>query len=460
MTCTRRLTWFVLILTALALPYGMAAAQQADAVDADAEAVEKPNYDHLLSTEWWMNEEYGISLRPPLKSRVLEMDADDALLRILGDGGYKVNLYVKSSKTDVSPIAARDLTLSRLQKSSMVKQILLQEDDMTVGGRTAASVYFRTTSGKSGARMVAQVFFSINPKTLAMLQFEVPDIHYRETAEIFTALLAELNVAAPEEMTRQREAEMDRGEAWLKSITPEAMEAAVQPEQYFLISNDKGVTGYVVIYQRMVEDKIARGVSVRLLALLETPTQDILSKSHFFIGADHKDEYWSTEVTLRSTGKPKTNINSPTANLPDKVWRESGERAEVDGKMLVRIKRDTPAGAQVIDGPMPPKAYLSQAEAYLLDRLLPHDVAATYGFIAYSGNTGKMTYRTETVKPTTTGSEIRSRATPGQPEQLSYYNKKGELLGRVLPNGHTIKPCSFNELKAAFPSRIKDLAAD
>jgi hypothetical protein len=481
MTLTRRLStlaFTLALLSALAMPVAaqMRAAGKDDGKPkglleedprlkkVDEGEAKSDNHNDVLSDKRWWSEEHGISLRPPLNSRIIELDADDALVRIVGDGGYTIRLYVKQSKSAASAVAARDMTLASLHKASVIQKVLLkseEKDKPQVDGRPAALLYYRTMPAKNGAaRMVAQTYFNINDRTIAMLQFDVPDLQYRDTARIYQGLVSELRVEDPEKLVLKREEELARGDAWLKTLTGNQLEAAIVPEQYFVMLDQTVPTGYVVIYQKKVIDDRAPGISVRLVALMDSPEQDMVIKSHAYISMDRQEEYWSTEVSIRSRTKTRSNINSPTNNLPDKTWRDSGERAVVDGKMMVRIKRDTPAGEQIVDGEVPPKAYLSQAETYMLDKLLPHDVDTTYGFIAYSGTSGRMTMRTDEVTRTPEGALVTSITVPNQPAQVSHFDRMGKLLGRSLANGHVIRPTTMEELKKLWPDRFTTPQAD
>ena len=58
--------------------------------------------ENLLDTVRWREHSHGLSLRPPLGSRLVSQTADDALVRFYGAGGDLIRLYIKKSNVELT----------------------------------------------------------------------------------------------------------------------------------------------------------------------------------------------------------------------------------------------------------------------------------------------------------------------------------------------------------------------
>ena len=107
------------------------------------------------------------------------------------------------------------------------------------------------------------------------------------------------------------------------------------------------------------------------------------------------------------------------------------------------------------------QGYISQVQTLLANRLLAthgwdesQGATLDIGLYAYDPSKTKLAYRTIRAQRDGQGStKITTRPSPGQAEQTSLLDRQGNLIERVLPNGHTLVRTNKKHIKALWSNR-------
>jgi len=458
----------------------------------------------LLSEQRWRENSYGLSLRPPVASRMLTANMTDAAVcRIAGEGNYFIEASIKTRES-AEAIAMkwnrddRDLS-GRRDASQAVRSYFLTDDELRSGKRQQYSItevgdiavkqfaaarpdafllkpgmievntleqkrptvllYFKVPDAKRGPWIVGQSLTQIDAETIAMLKLEVPEANFANARPIFEAVLNSLKVESPAELRKQREELIANGEKWRATIDARKLQAGVVPEQWYRIREGKTELGHMRIVQSIDTQMNTRGVRIEMQAHYEANSQSFDTLANYFLSEDGEHEAWSIKTTTRA---PK-NSGAVGVGAMGLTVTETGAR---DGKSIA-VHRVTPKGEEDFNWdkpalamlgednkPLPdklprPLPFLSQVEVQMLDTLLPHKTPLKIGFYWYFPQASKIVLRTERVVPQKDGScLVYSRLSPEQEEQVSQFDARGKLVKRTLPSGQVLLPTTREELAA------------
>lgn len=411
-----------------------------------------------LALERWSERSYGLSLRPPLGARLVEMTADDAILRIFGPGGdYIITLSIRKSPVAVSIDKVMETSIAQLAIAQPAAR-LMSRKALKPAGRDGGALYLLMPETRKDPKpwVLGQGFMQIDPLIVAVLNLEVDAEKYQRIEPIFEALVMSMGVENPADLDRERQEQIDAAENWRKTINAKRRQMALVPEQWFRVVSGKNDVGYTRVRQSVARMMEQPGIQVEIQARVQVDDKVFESNSSFFLSEDGEKEVWSVRTSAKpisaseSGDSPAPNRKpavTPTRKLaaPDSFsWSETGLRAGNE----ITVNREMPTGTRTYKWQQPPRSYLSQAELFLLDSLLPRQQAATYGFYAYYSNTGRMAYRTERLVPESNGGfRIFSRPSPENPEQVTIFDAQGRMIRRELPGGRVMMPTTLEQVK-------------
>lgn len=394
----------------------------------------------LLGTKRWQEHSHGISLLPPLGSRLISQTADDAITRIVGDTGYTINMYIKKSSVDlgiqtITPKAIHQL--GTLYPSA----IILHQDTLHLHGRPGVVIYFKIPDKKRGDWVMGQAFIQLDPRTFVMLKLEVDNQRFQEARKIYEAVIHSVEMQDPEELDQLRAQQISNGEAWLKQLTPARIHQAIRPDEWLRIVENNQDIGYMCIKNKTDTSMGLPGVRVDIQTRFFLGKNIYDSTSNFFASDDGTQEFWSVRTTVRPIKPALAQKTNAPANVNS--WAETGVRS--NNKITVSLER--PSGIEKNEWQQPPQGYLSQIKVHLLDRLLGNQDSQVMGFYTYHPNSQKIVYRTTSVQTAPDGTiAIHARPSPEQDEYVTYYNPDGRFIKRVLPGGRSILPATQKEL--------------
>lgn len=408
------------------------------------------DHDAWLAPQRWREHSHGLSLRPPRVARLIEVTPEDAVARFLGEGGYTLDVFLKTLPTPLSMRQLLDQAAAQLG-TAHPSAVIVDQHQLELAGRRGGVIYFAIPDSSQGPWVKAQAFFYADDDTLAMIQLEVDQHAFDATRPIFDAVLHSLEVQDPAVLHRQRQQWIQRGIDWLETVPPQRWREAIQPQRWLRITENRVDVGYVRISQSTDTQMGLPGSRMDLQARVRVGDRAYDLISHCFASDDGSYEDWSTRSTLRPATPRARRVPPPgpgdhrgaAVQRDTFSWAETGLRSDAD----ITVSRETLSGIHQSTWQRPPKGYLSQLQVHLLGRLLPRDQAGEYGFYAYNTHTQQVSLRTERVVPAGDGScVIYSRPSLSQPEQAAHYDALGRLIKRVMPSGQVLMPTTQHEL--------------
>ncbi len=398
--------------------------------------------DTLLSTQRWHDRSYGLSLRPPLGSRMVSQTADDALVRFYGDSGYTIRLYIKKSTID---LAIENLLSTAIHQLGGVypSATILQQKQRAPSGMSGAVIYFRIPDQKRGPWVMGQGYVQLSNRIFAMLQVEVDLAQFEAVRELFEAIVDSIEVQNPQQLDKHRQLQIAQGQTWLKNMDPEHLRQAIEPDRWLRIIDHGVDTGYMRVQQRTDAQMGQEGVRVNIRSRMVLGSESYDSISQFFVSDNNDREFWSIRTTVR-----RQRNDPSTSKTMDRVHTQSWSETGIRSKDKITVSRETPSGVKEHRWQKPPLGYLSQARLHMLDQLIGHQDAKEMGFYAYHPGTQKIVYRTTRAQSVKDGSYVvYTRPSPDQDEQISSYAANGELQKRILPGGRVLVPTTIGQLR-------------
>lgn len=421
-----------------------------------------PALDQHLAQERWREYAHGISFRVPLGSRVTYRSSDDALVRVLGEEGYAVTLYVTESRQPTSLGTVVNLALQRRQAEAP-DAVSLAEAEVRIAGKPGALMYYRvpapsaalpgrTPAGGQPDLVLGQALLMISPTAFANIRLEATTDTFDKARPIYDALLRSITLDDPARLAQRRQDMLDRGSVWLQTVSFDTLAKSLVPEQWLRVTDSGRDVGYMKITQEAANEMGMPGVRVAYQFRIDIHDQAVDSLSSFFLSRDRTREVWSIRTTVRPLKPSSTSIARPGGAKPQppqplQTWAESGIRA----KDVITVTREGPTGGNKHEWKTPPESYLSQAETFLMAPLLPRRTAQDLGFYTYYPNSGSIVFRSDRVVPAADGTfAVYSRAAQEQPEQLTVYDSQGRLLRRELPTGQLVLPATRAQIAALW----------
>jgi hypothetical protein len=395
---------------------GLAAAQPAEQV---------PPRD--LADPPWQDKAHGISVRPPIGTRLVEQTADDYLLRIIDEAGkFQITVALKKS--------AADLTLEQVLRSAREQIKTFQPASDVVGSEVkkigqleGAIIYFRVPQPVGDDLLIGQAIGRIDAQRFVLMELRCVITAGPQYIPTFEAVTQSLSIANRGELAAQRRAALERGQAWRHSLSIEKLHKSLIPEQFFrLVENGRDI-GYLRVTQAQNANGVALhprpGVEVEVRSRIVAQGVTIDSRAAMYLADDDAAEVWTITTTYRQ--------RDARGQEQLRTFTETGART---GETM-EIAINGPEGLKKPKYKRPVVGYLSKVEAETIGQLLPRDRAGDYGFYWFDSRSGKMTFRSEQVTPTLSGFTLTSRPTPNAAALRATYDAQGRLLRKQLgPN--------------------------
>ena len=173
-------------------------------------------------------------------------------------------------------------------------------------------------------------------------------------------------------------------------------------------------------------------VRIQMRTLLDPSAKAVTdTDARYWMRWDRGREFWTVRTTARSGKTSKTSSQlgirtEPSAGMP----RPTLQVATVN----LDVPAEEPKRWNI------PTAYLSQAEALLLPRLLPRpDAPVDLGFYWFDARSGRMTQRMDRVRPSGAGFLLETRATLEAPFLEQRCDAAGQVERRAADDGTVIE---------------------
>lgn len=403
---------------------------------------------------------YGISLRPPVGTRMVRRTADDYAMRIADtDGRFLMSLKIKQSdkKLDLKTVTA---SFAQRLVTADANNNLVSDEDRAIAGHAATVTYYRINeivelkrgerAGKPQRMMLAQAIIQLDPLTFAVFEARCPLAEAPMVQPTFENVLKTIEIVDPKELEAERKKQIELGRQWRLGVRGEAIHKAMIPEQWYrMIGNENGRAtdyGWMRVQQGKSTQTGKPGSKVVIEARLRVGQFYYDSLGEYFLADDDTFETWSNRTTERPI-RPRP--NTPKDHRYPTVV-QTGVRT--GGKITIKSE-DPTNGVRQRHFLEPETGYLSQVESLMLPQLLPIS-RATYGFYFYNTQTGSVSYRTETVVPALGNFTLISRANPNAPDLRSTYTAKRALVGKQLDTkGAKLVPSTAAEVQQRWRLR-------
>ncbi len=398
-----------------------------------------------LDSQRWSERKYGISILPPIGTKIFLDSMSDNLVRIRDiDKRYQITVAVKRSTRALSLEEVVASAKQQVKYTHPHGQLLIDEP-WKIADRSARIMYYRLQAAGQHDLLLGQAIVAIAPTTYAVVELNGSGAHAELLRPTFEAVLGSMEIADQQKLSQMRAAAIARSVQWRSTLNPRDEVASVQPEQFFRIMRDKQDIGWMRIKQRYGTYNNRQGLQVTIHTHLEIGTDRFDTVADYFRPEKNREqEIWS----VRSSRRP---VVAQRANERVETVLETGSGTLSTVQVVIDYQAGRPD--QELKFPRPQNGYLAQADAWILHRVLPHDTPAEYGFYWYNSNLQKITYRTDRVTPTLDGYVVHSRTAPDLAELVSRYDARGELLERDLGQGQKMVRSDLNTLKTIWNIR-------
>ena len=419
-------------------------------------------------------EPLGMRFRPPLGS----------IMRSEGSG--KSATWVISEKADpprfilrVSKLFAQEATSTpAAQIDAYVKAVserpapnavfsVRSRQEFELNGRPAALLYTSLREGEGDDEVSAvQGYFilQVAPNEFIVVSSLLADADYAGVHPMLERSFRTMELIDPEAVAAARAARMGRGEHLLdgldedalrRALDPVGKDGAMPPPRWYRISrvDPNGAVsevGYMTVTaidavqgaanpdrseKEWTKEERERGLLVRvqLRTLLDaTGTSVSDTDARYWVRWDRAREFWTVRTTARKGRTTRTSAqlgirNAPTAGTP----RPMLEVTEVS---------QSEAASEPRRWTVPERGYLSQAESFVLARLLPRATAPTdYGFYWFETRSGRLTQRADLQTPRADGFELATKRTLEAPALEDLCDARGILRRRTSDDGSLVE---------------------
>ncbi len=381
-----------------------------------------------LAEQRWVDQAYGLSLRPPMGTRLIQDATDEYLLRIVDDENrFAIGMKVSE--------AARQMSVEQIVEAAEKQIREAQELTRTISkrtaqlaGRDAAVVYFQGPNAAGLPWLIGQAVVPIDGRNYAVIEIRCLYQFAGAYRPVFEAVLESLQIADQRELARQRAQAIERGEQWLRSITAEHRHAALIDQQYFRVIENRRDVGYIRIRQAAADRPVAgqsqQGIEVDIRMRMREGQLIADTSASMFLSDDQFTEIWEITTTYRRPLAPEDEVAQRT-------FVESGLRR--GNRIEVRLARANEDETKTYERPA--QGYLSLVDAQLIGQLLPHDRAGRYGFYWFNRQSATVTFRTDQVIPALSGYRLITRPQPNSRPVSAAYDADANLVERTLSDG-------------------------
>ena len=161
--------------------------------------------------------------------------------------------------------------------------------------------------------------------------------------------------------------------------------------------------------------------------------------ARYWMRWDRRREFWTVRTTARSGKATRTTAQFGIREAPSAAQpRPALEVADISQSQAAMPPRRWN---------LPPEGYLSQAEAFVLPRLLPRATKpAEYGFYWFETRSARIAQRVDEFVPTGDGTSVRSRRSLEGGLIQDAVDPRGIIRSRTTDDGATMEATTGEEL--------------
>src|SRR5690606_26114945 len=120
--------------------------------------------DDLLAAERWLDNTFGLSLRPPQEAQMVQAAADGAVVKFVNEPAYTISVFIRQGERELDFKALREQTALEVSYGSREAN-LIDDRDVHYGGRSGVLTYYRLKRGRDEEWLFGQAMLRIDPTT-------------------------------------------------------------------------------------------------------------------------------------------------------------------------------------------------------------------------------------------------------------------------------------------------------
>ncbi len=379
-----------------------------------------------LRTTAWQDQAHGISIHPPLGTKLVKNTGDQYLLRIIDEAKqFQITLALRQSRKALQladVIKSAQDQIKSIQPASSVMGRELKR----IGELDGVIIYFQMPQPRGNDALVGQVIAQLDANRFVVMELRCAIQLGQQTIPTFEAVAQSLKVADQQQISARRREAVGRAHDWKQQLRIEDLRKALVPEQFFRLTEKGRDIGYLRIRQEWSKDGVKAnpqpGVNVEVQSRMVISGTTLDSRSAMYLSDSDIVELWTTTTTFRQA----ENTGKDAVRTVTEAGARRGDQISISVNDSHTMKKRNFTYKRPVLG------YLSQVESQLLGQLVPRDRASVYGFYWYLPRTNKLTYRSDRITPTLTGYVMTTTLTPNGEPLRSTYDGEGRLLSKQL----------------------------
>lgn len=340
----------------------------------------------------------------------------------------------------------------------------LSERAGTVSGCESRAAW-ATVSGPGGSRIAGLLVVRTGDGVFVSIASSMPTDRFAETEALLERSFATLQVVDPRAIQAEREAAIERGQAFLKGLTKERLRALAdgtsrvrrlwrtdengEPEELGWVEvlmrpaprSSAGRSGPAVL-DRPSEREEGLLISMIARTTAADGTDRVETRANYWVAWDLGGEAWTVRSEQKGSG-------------PKSRFEQVGLLPRGDGPQdpVLMVATDVGAGmGEPATWRRPPVAYLPQALALALGSLLPQDGSAPSNMVFYaldpaSGRLCQRLVRWARDEAAQGAWRLEVQNTPDTPASQEWFDPQGRLLRRMEADGSRMEPSTPAEIQ-------------
>lgn len=409
----------------------------------------------------------GLSMRLPLRSTCSRMVAEEFPAWQVESSPAAWSMRVQMAfapdpKTDCAT-QLRGAVSNLALGGAAVKT--LSERDLKVSGRNARVVWASAT--RDGVTNVAGwMVIETGEGIFISLGVVTSQKDFADTESLLDASFASASVSDPREMQAARAAQVERGKAWLRSLTPDHLKSVAAGGGKPLLQRiwrpmpdgSEQEIGWVETTIRpgtRADAAVGGSAGSRdganaepgLLVKLEARTTSpdgvtrVEIRARYWVAFDLGAEAWSIRTTQKGIGP-----DSQFSQIGIRARRTNGE----PGRDLIVSAQSEGAASEPQSWQVPPEAYLPQALVIALGETLPRPAESAGDCVMYALDAKALRLCQRPIAWASTpegGLQFSVRVNPDAPAYVERWDARGKRLDHVEPDGSHTTPSTAEEIQ-------------
>lgn len=398
----------------------------------------------------------GLSLRPPAGASLTTTGSGTAAELVISDANHRWQMELSLLLTeDETPDVGRILD-QLMQRLTSTPRLIGQRQTALVNGWPGQRAYFGGVRVSSADAVAAIQVLSLGPGRYGVLQFLALEPAFAPGRPTFDAVAETIDYADPASTEQYQRQLTRRGDELLRTAIPEVLSNLTESSDWYrlyTVSGDGEEREYGYARVRIApgrrgditgkpagqytDAERAEGVTVEIATRVLPPdggVADIVST--FFMTNDRQGEDWKIVATHRTdAGQSHTRSIIGNRDGTSAIVRESTGSTNLRPRTL-KIRSE---------------GYLSQAEIYLLPRILPKaDRMAEAGFWHVVWSRLDVVFRSDRIEPHETLGNTWTITTSVPSEGgdvTTRVDESGRITSRTTAEGMQWQPITLRRLR-------------